>query len=79
MGPASSIRDRLRRELRALRATGPLNPTIAVNRGSRGHVSAIYQDDEVTVIHHDGHTETIHHGPATAEHGGERDRGTCAG
>ena len=41
---------------------GPTNVAGAANVGGRGHTSAVYSDDDVTIVHRDGVTHVIRHG-----------------
>jgi len=40
---------------------GPTNIASVVNRGSGGQVSAVWSDDEKTVVHRNGRTTVIRH------------------
>ena len=51
------IRDRVRDALRR----GPTNVASSVNVSSSGHTTAVYSDDDVTIVQRDGVTRVIRH------------------
>lgn len=62
--------------------TGGANIAAAANIGRSGRSTAVYSDDDVTIVQRDGHTEVFHHGADRAGDAGGADgpdRGKAGG
>ncbi len=57
------LTDALRRALDSAAADGRVNGVIAVNTDRDGATTAVYSDDEVTIVERDGQTRIVRRHP----------------